>query len=97
MWVRYRFTYGRRRAGPDEPAPPLPSPSPSSEAASFGQDSSLVKYPYITFFNTAEEAARNVEARREANPPYPESECERAWFLKQARDQSQGTPAQATE
>lgn len=95
LWVRFRFTYARRRAAPDQPAPPLPTPPPKSEAS---QDNSPpVKYPYITYFKTAEEAARNVDRRREANPPYPESECERAWFLKQMQTTPEDATGQTTE
>lgn len=97
LWVRFRFMYARRRAAPDQPAPPLPSLSPACKTESVEQEEILPisrKYPYITYFKTAEDAARNVEARQAAVPPYPESDCERAWFLKQMQEQPGGNTSQ---
>jgi hypothetical protein len=114
LWIRFRFTYARRREGPDLPAPPLPTPAPKAASTvvqgtqthqpSGPEDSQLspespdpIQYPFITFFSTAEEAARNVERRREANPPYPDSDLEKAWTLKQITENPQVTTGQARE
>ena len=108
LWIRFRFTYGRRREGPDQPAPPLPSKvastdltvlqgNPKAQQPQSQESFTPTKYPYITIFKTAEEALRNVDRRRAANPPYPESDVEKAWKLKQVEGQTQFTTEQATE
>lgn len=70
MWIRMRLAWGRRRAAPGEPAPPLPVPSSSP-----GGPSSGTSYPFFYVYDTKEDALRQTKSRnRNKNilpPPGP--------------------------
>ncbi|CAG7852550.1 SubName: Full=Related to methyltransferase {ECO:0000313/EMBL:CCA71907.1} [Serendipita indica DSM 11827] len=74
LLVRFPCAWGRRRAGPGEAAPPLPS---SSSKADIKENlrSSLPPYPYFDVFQTKEQAKEAYERRNKTKtftpPPNP--------------------------
>lgn len=66
-WVRFILAWGRRRAAPDQPAPPLPKPESTED-----DDDTVIPYPHFYIYNTPEEALAEVEIRSKTlNFPVP--------------------------
>ncbi|KAG8825267.1 hypothetical protein FRC17_008766 [Serendipita sp. 399] len=70
VWVRFVFCCARRRAGPDEPAPPLPASSPTSEPVIV---SSLPPYATYEEWRTEERALVERERRIRTIGDLPQS------------------------
>jgi hypothetical protein len=98
-WVRFRCCWARRRAGPNLPAPALPSPSSSpittysSSGNAFSRNSLLIgvpeeilkpRYPFFDVYKTKEEATAALEERKRAQGSFPESKMIR--IMKQKKE-----------
>lgn len=88
MWVRFRFCWARRRAGPDLSAPPLPETTYTPPTASSLQDVTsddddlAPRYPFLELYHSAEEAITQMQRRKEHEGEFPECEVRAAWERK---------------
>lgn len=76
--LRVRLAWGRRRSGPNAPAPPLPSPVVSAHATDGEENisSSEIPYPFYYIFDSKEvameqAALRNRDMAGVELPPLP--------------------------
>ncbi|KAG8828601.1 hypothetical protein FRC17_007478, partial [Serendipita sp. 399] len=71
IWFRIPYAWGRRRAGENQPAPPLP-PLPDAQ-----EDGVEVPYPHFYVYRTREEALAETKLRNRGKdlpiPPLPSS------------------------
>lgn len=88
QWVRFRFYLGRRRAGPNLPAPPLPDlPEPVA------QTTTRSRYPAYDLYTTKEENDARMRLRHSCYGIYPPSVLRRAYQEMLDRD---GVPGAST-
>jgi hypothetical protein len=70
-----RLAWGRRRAAPGEPAPPLPPKTAGPSIDEEFDDSLALPYPYFFIYDTREQSLKEAELRNKsqtfAPPPGP--------------------------
>ncbi|PVG03326.1 hypothetical protein CPB86DRAFT_793754 [Serendipita vermifera] len=101
MWVQYFFSWARRRAGDDLPAPPLPTTSHSRQSSDQRPSTPTAssprfvtggwisppehRYPAIEIYRTKEEARFEQRRRQKMVGQLPPSALQRAWQQMQAQ------------
>ncbi|KAG8823120.1 hypothetical protein FRC17_009398, partial [Serendipita sp. 399] len=69
MSLRIRLAWGRRRAGPGLPAPPLPELSTTASSSADAEETSGRRYfPYFFVYDTQEESQEQAAKRNRDKP-----------------------------